>query len=167
MASSCSAFDLGLVQHQLRGVGRALQQVGRHVLELLARDRHGDRLAFVAEGDHRPRRFGQRDLGQVAIVAQHLHGLRRLPRIDAVLAPELLGHVVQQPVVPVDAAQLHVAVGRQHLEVRGRVLHHRHVERAAAQVVDQRQLGLGVASPPRRPAPCGPRRRSAWRPSAR
>ena len=82
------------------------------------------------------------------------------------LALNSLGHVVDQAVVPVDAAQVHVAVGGQHLEVGGRVADDRHVERAAAQVVDQRQVRL-VARRRRRPARRGARHRSAWRRWAR
>ena len=50
---------------------------------------------------------------------------------------KLLGHQVHQPLVPVVAAQPHVAVGGQGVELGAADLHHRHVERAAAEVVDQ------------------------------
>ena len=46
----------------------------------------------------------------------------------------------QNPIVPVDAPQLHVAVGRQHLEVRGRVADNRDVERSSAQIVNKRLM---------------------------
>ena len=68
------------------------------------------------------------------------------PRIDAVLADELLGHEVDQPLVPIVAAELHVAVGGQGDELAAADLHHGHVERAAAQVVDQELLRLVAAA---------------------
>ena len=68
------------------------------------------------------------------------------------LADELLGHEVHQPLVPVVAAQLHVAVGGQGDELAAADFHHRHVEGAAAQVVDQQLRGsVGAALRSRKP----------------
>ena len=60
-----------------------------------------------------------------------------LAGIEALLLSELLGDQVHQPLVPVAAAQHHVAVGGQRDEFAAAGLDHRDVERAAAQVVDQ------------------------------
>ena len=62
-------FELGLIQHQLGRVERALQQVGRQLLELLARDRHRQRLALEAAVDTRLALRRERDLGLIAIEA--------------------------------------------------------------------------------------------------
>ena len=50
--------------------------------------------------------------------------------------------IIDQPLVPVLAAELHVAVGGQGIEARAADLHHGHVERAAAEIVDQNLLRL-------------------------
>ncbi len=80
-----------------------------------------------------------------AVVTQHLQRGRRAARVEVVTALEFARHEVDQPVVPIDAAQVNVAVGGQDLEVAGRVAHHGDVERAAPQVVDQRQARVVVA----------------------
>ncbi len=146
-------LDLGLVEHQVGRVDGALQQIGRHVLELFARDLQVERLALVAAGDRSDVAVGEVDLGLIGVVPQHLQRGRRLARIEAVFLFELLGHVVDDAIVPVDAAQVDVAIGGQHLEVGGRVAHDGDVERAAAQVVDQRHMRFD--------------RRPLWRPVLR
>ena len=76
-ASSCSAVTPGLLEHQFGGVGGPLQQVGRHRLELFARDR--DRSSpCPRSGTVSLRLLGVRqlELGQVAVVAEHVHRLR-------------------------------------------------------------------------------------------
>ena len=59
-----------------------------------------------------------------------------LAGIELMLLAEGLGGVIDQPPVPVMAAQLHVAVGRQRLHVAGGELQQGDVEGAAAEVVD-------------------------------
>ena len=56
--------------------------------------------------------------------------------VDAVAGPKLVDHQVDQGAVEVVAAQMRVAVRRQHLEDAVPDLQDRDVERAAAQVVD-------------------------------
>ena len=81
-------------------------------------------------------------------------------------ADEALGHEIDQPLVPVVAAQADVAVGGQGDELGAADLHHGHVERAAAEVVDQdRSRGRGAALVGRG-SPAGSRR-PRRRPSAR
>ena len=73
-----------------------------------------------------------------------MDGFGRFAEIYAVLGLELFGHMVEDAVVPVDAAEMHVAVGGQHLEMGRRVAHHGHVERTSAQVEDQRQARFEI-----------------------
>ena len=80
--------------------------------------------------------------------------LRIAPRIDAVGGLKLLGQVGHQPLVEIAAAKLHVAVGGQGAELRAVDLQHRHVERAAAQVVDQHAERLLRAAVRRLRKPC-------------
>ena len=56
---------------------------------------------------------GERPLGVFALPPQLARRAGVLARIDAVLRGEGLGHQVDQPLVPVVAAQVHVAVGGQ------------------------------------------------------
>ena len=100
------------------------------------------------------------------------HSRQQLPaaagscaEVERVLALESSAARFDQPLVPVLAAQLHVAVGGQGQELAAVDLHHGHVERAAAQVVDQHLLRLfGAALAVRNPAES---RRRWRRPSAR
>ena len=133
-----AGFELGLLEHLLGRVERALQQVGGHVLELLAADRHRQALSFVAAMIVVCSASEQRDLGLVAVVPQS-SATWRATAADVEVVPrlEFVGHVVQDAVVPIDAAQLHVAVGGQHLKMGRRVADHGDVERAAPQVVHQ------------------------------
>ena len=64
----------------------------------------------------------------------------------------LLGDVVDDAVVPVLAAQAHVALDGERLEALLRQAHQRHVERAAAEVVDEDGLLLVGSGVGRRPA---------------
>ena len=63
-------------------------------------------------------------------------------RIAQQVALELAGDVIGQPCVPIAAAQLHVAVGGQRAQVARPQFDRGHVERAAAQIVDQHADGL-------------------------
>ena len=101
---------------------------------------HGVPLVFARDAGARPRR--ERALGVLALPPQPALDVRIFARIDAEFAHELLGHEVDQALVPIAAAQVHVAVGRQGDELAPANLHHGDVERAAAQVVDQDVAGL-------------------------
>ena len=70
------------------------------------------------------------------VLLQTLHRHRILTQVDAVLGLERLGHVVDQHVVEVVAAQMRVAVGRLHLEDAVAQFQNRNIERTAAQVVN-------------------------------
>ena len=144
---------LCLLQHQIGRVDRALQQIGRQFFELIASDRHRNGFAFMSAIDHRLRLFCQRTLGHVAIVTHHLQRLRIGARICAVPFLELARYIIDQPVIPVDATQMHVAIGCQHLKMRWCVANYRHIKRASAKIVHQRLMRfasvLAVPNSPR------------------
>ena len=65
---------------------------------------------------------------------QTLQGHGVLAQVDALVGVELIGHPVDDALVPVVAAQVVVACGGGNLEDAVAELEHRHVEGAAAQV---------------------------------
>ncbi len=76
-------------------------------------------------------------LGPLGGGVEHRRGLRIVARVGAVLVPELLRGPVRDAVVPVLAAEPHVALDGERLEALLREPHQRHVEGAAAEVVDE------------------------------
>lgn len=76
------------------------------------------------------------DLGLLGRLLQTLERHRILPQVDLVLGLEGFGHVVDQHVVEVVAAQMRVAVGGLHLEYAVAQFEDRNIERTAAEVVD-------------------------------
>ena len=77
---------------------------------------------------------GQLHLRLLGGLLQTLQGHGVLTQVDAVLGLELVGHPVDDALVPVVAAQVVVASGGGYLEHAVAQLQHRHVEGAAAQV---------------------------------
>ena len=73
---------------------------------------------------------------------QALQGLAVIAQIDAVLALELIGNVIDEALVKVIAAQEGIAAGRAHLEDAVADIQDGDIERAAAQVVDRDDLIL-------------------------
>ena len=93
------------------------------------------------------RPLGEGVLGFLGVEPQLGGVLRIAARIDAVGGDELLGQVVDQPLVEILAAQQHVAVGGQGAEARAVDFQDGDVEGSAAQVVDQHpQCGLAAPS---------------------
>ena len=116
------------VQLQARGLQRlpggelrAVEQVLRHLLELFARHFDAHRLALVVATDRDLAAGRERALGVFAFAPQPAGRVRVFARVEAVRRLELLGHVVDQPLVPIVAAELHVAVGRQGDELVPRI----------------------------------------------
>ena len=85
-------------------------------------------------------------LARSAAAAEVGQRLRIAARVVAVLRLELVGDVIDDAIVPVLAAQAHVAFDGQRLEVLLRQADQRHVEGAAAQVVDQHGALLAAAA---------------------
>ena len=108
-------------------------------------------------GDGRLRQLAQRPLGPLGGGCRVGQRLRIGARIGAVLLLELLGDVIDDAIVPVLAAQAHVALDGQRLEALLRQADQRHVEGAAAEVVDE-DGAVPAASGPARPARRGVRR---------
>ena len=159
-------FQAGHAQQLPRGVGSAFQQIGRHLLELFAGDGDFGEAALVVDLDDRPAPRGKRVLGLHGVEVQAVERGRVLAGIELMRLQEALGRVVDQPLVPVVAAKLHVAVGGQGLHLARGKTQEGGVERAAAQVVDQDVEFLRAAGRRARDSP-GPRRRPGPRPSAR
>ena len=91
----------------------------------------------VGQVDRGLGRRGQFDLGLLGGLAQPLHRHLVLGQVDAVGVLELLDQVVDDPLVPVVAAQVGVAVGGLDLDDALADLQQRDVEGAAAEVEDQ------------------------------
>ena len=131
-------IDVGLLEHDVHvGLG-LLEQGERQLLELVARDRELEALAAALGEDLRLGLLGERLLRLFDLDHEVLIGLRVLARVYVVLVLELLGDVIQDHVVPVLASQTALAVGREDRHVVPVDVEDRDVERAAAQVIDQR-----------------------------
>ena len=136
-----------LERHAARFDG-LLDEIVDQRLELGAGELHGQMLR--AAGVRRDER--QVDLGlrggrqlDLRLLGGFLQPLQRelvAAQVDALLLLEFVGQVVDEPHVEVFAAQERVAVRRLHFEHAVADLQHRHVERAAAEVVDRDGAGL-------------------------
>ena len=124
------------------------KQVAGQVLELLPRNLLPEADARMEADDVGLGPLGQGMLGLGGVEPKLGGVLRIAPRIDAVGGLKLLGQVGHQPLVEVAAAKLHVAVGGQGAELRAGDLQHGHVERAAAQVVNEHAERLLDAAGP-------------------
>ena len=142
--------DAGVLERLLEGDAAALDEVGGHLLELGA----AQRLVEVqrAIGSRRDERqvdlrllhLAELDLGLLGGLLEALGGHPVGGEIDAVGGLELLDEEVDDPLVPVVAAEVGVAVGRLDLEHAVADLQHGHVERAATEVEDEDGLVLGL-----------------------
>ena len=145
-----AGLEARVLQRLLAGLDRLLDQVLDQLLQLGAADLHGQMLRARGIGrDERQidlglHRRGQLDLGLLGRLLEALQRQAVVPQIDPVLLLELVGHVVDQALVEVLAAEERVAVGRLHLEHAVADLEDRHVERAAAEVVDRDRLVLAL-----------------------
>ncbi len=112
------------------------------LLELGASERHYEVLRDAVHGhdirqvDLRGGRRRKLDLGLLGSLLQTLQSHRILTQIDLVLGLERLGHIVDQDMVEVVAAQMGVAVGRLNLEHTVAQFENRDIESTAAQVVN-------------------------------
>jgi hypothetical protein len=120
---------------------RALDQVVDELLELRAREpqvqvlRPGRVRRDVRQVDLGLGHGRELDLRLFGGLLQALHRHRVLGEIDALVLLELFDEVAHDPVVDVVAAQVRVAVGREHLDGVVADLEHADVEGAAAEVV--------------------------------
>ena len=137
----------GVTQGVVHGGDGGFHQVGGQLVELGAGQGHVQMLgAGGIHGDEGQVDVGgggagQLDLGLLGSFLQALGRGAVVAQVDAVLLLELVGHVVDDALVEVIAAQAGVAVGAQHLEHRVADVQDAHVEGAAAQVVHQDLLG--------------------------
>ena len=93
-----------------------MQEVVGQFFEEFARNRNAEGVPFVTDGNRRVFAVGQDDLRDVAVVAKNLHRFRELVQVDAVFFAEFFANVVGETVVPVDAAEFDVPVGRDDVE---------------------------------------------------
>ena len=146
--SSVADLDAGVLDRALERHLGAVEQVLRHPLELGARQLGVQVQRAVGAGgdvgqvDRGGGRRRQLDLGLLGGLAQTLHRHLVGGQVDAVLAAEGLDQVVDDPLVPVVAAEVVVTGGRLDLDDALGELQDRHVERAAAEVEDQDGLLL-------------------------
>ena len=130
-----------IAQGQFARLDGLADQVVAQLLELGAGERHHEVLRNAVDGhdirkvDLRGGRGRKFDLRLLGGLLQTLQGHRVLTQVDLVLGFERLGHVVDQHVVEVVAAQVRVAVRGFHLEDAVAQLEDRDIERTAAQVI--------------------------------
>ena len=142
--------DAGVLERLLERDAAALDEVGRHLLELGAAERLVEVQRTVGRGrderqvDLRLLDLAELDLGLLGGLLEALGGHPVVAEVDAVGRLELLDEPVDDPLVPVVAAEVGVAVGRLDLEHAVADLQHRHVERAAAEVEHEDRLVLGA-----------------------
>ena len=148
--------DLAVVQVRvlhglLHRAAAALEQVIAKLLELRAVERNLHVLGARGVGrDERQVDIGRLQraqflLGLFAGLLEPLQGHRILAQVDAVVAFELVGAVIDQHAVEIVAAQVRVAVGADDAEDAFGNFQDRDVERAAAEVEDaDLLLGLPV-----------------------
>ena len=133
--------------------GGALHQIGSQLVELGTGQRRLQMQGAVRPGGDKRQvdlgdsRTGKLFLGLFGFLPDALHGHIVAGKIDAMLGTELLRQPGNYPGVKVIAAQMIVAAGGQHLHHTVSNLDQRHVEGAAAQVVDHDFLGAAVIQP--------------------
>ena len=142
--------DAGVLEGLLERDAAALDEVGRHLLELGPAERLVEVQRPVGGGrderqvDLRLLDLAELDLGLLGGLLEALGGHPVRRQVDAVGGLELLDEPVDDPLVPVVTAEVGVAVGRLDLEDAVADLQHRHVERAAAEVEHEDRLVLGL-----------------------
>ena len=148
--------DLGQIGELKLGVAQgigdrllaALEQVTGDLLELGAGQRVVEvQRAGLVHGDERQvddglLGSGELLLGVLGSLLQTLQGHGILAQVDAVLRLELVGHPVDDALIPVVAAEVVVAVGGEDLEHAVGQIEQGHVEGAAAEVEDEDLLLL-------------------------
>ena len=123
------------------------------LLELRARDRRRQVLGPRRVGgderqvDLRRRRRGELDLRALSRLVEPLQRLRVVAQVDAGVVFELVREVVDDPLVEVVAAEVTVAAGGADLDHAVADIEDRHVERAAAEVIDQNGLRALLVEP--------------------
>ena len=142
--------EAGVLDRLFEGELATLEQIGRHFLELGP----GERLIEVQRavgrsGDERQvdlrlLHLGQLDFGLLGGFLEALCGHLVGTEIDTVGRLEFGDEPLDDPVVPVVAAEVGVAMGRLDLEHAFADFEHRHVERAATEVEHENRLVLGT-----------------------
>ena len=135
-------IETGIAQGHLARLDGLVDQVIAQLFEFGTRKRHNQVLRNavdrhdVRKVDLRSSRGRQFDLRLLGSFLQTLHGHRVLAQIHVVLGFECLGHIIDQHMVEIIAAQVRIAVGRFHFEHAVAQLQDRNIERTAAQVED-------------------------------
>ncbi len=118
-----------------------MNKVVAQLIELCSREGHHKVLRNAVDGHYvgqvdlgRCRRR-ELDLGLLGSLFQTLQRHRVLTQVDLMLGLESLGHVVDQHVIEVVAAEMRIAVGRLDLEYAVAEFQNRDIERTAAEVV--------------------------------
>jgi hypothetical protein len=146
-------LPLGVLNHLVHRPAAALDQMVDKFLERGPRDRHLQVFWAVGiggdEGQVDVGLLGRAEffLGLFAGLFKPLQGHRILAKIDPLLPLELVGHVVEQALVEIVAAQMGVAAGADHAEHAAAHVQKRDVERASAEVEDDDLFGRLLVQP--------------------
>ncbi len=144
-----------VLHRELERLPAALHQVLGHALELAPRELHLQVQRTVGarrderQVDRRLADLGQFDLRLLRGLLQPLERHPVVAEVDAVVVLELLDHPIDDPLVPVVAAELRVAVRRLDLEDALPDLEQRHVERATPEVEHEDRLVVLLVQPVR------------------
>ena len=128
----------------------AAQERGRHLLQLGAGEPHGRAGAVVGDDHVGALGVGELVLGPLGGEHERLGARGVVEGVlgVGVLGAELAGEVQRDPLVPVGAAELVVALHGEHRDAPVGQLDHGGVERAAAEVVDKHGLVCPALGPP-------------------
>ena len=141
---------LGIGQGLVHAGDGAVDEVARHFIEFRTGQIHIQMLrAFrtcrdVRQVDVGAHHAGEFDLGLFSGFTDSLHGHLVLRQVDAMALLEFIGHPVHDALIEVIAAQMSIAVRRLYFEYAVTQFQDGHIEGAAAEVIDQDGLVIGL-----------------------
>ena len=126
------------------GESGTVEQVLGDLLKTVARNIQTNCLAFVIAGNRSLGPGGEGPLGVFAIAPDATMCIGVVTRVDAMLPNKLFRHEINQTLIPIATAQLHVAISGQGNEVLAANSHHGDIKCPASQIVNQDVLRFMV-----------------------